>query len=97
VPLENDLNIAKRGVKNFTTDEILISILTNSNQVDVLELVNQYPQEFDDAISFYSIGIHPGILPIVWKQIWELSKVNCKKRIVLPWANGLDKRNEIEL
>lgn len=30
-----------------------------TNQVDVLELVNQYPQEFDAAIPFYSIGIHP--------------------------------------
>jgi TatD DNase family protein len=30
-----------------------------TNQSDVLELVNQYPQEFDDAIPFYSIGIHP--------------------------------------
>lgn len=30
-----------------------------TNQPDVLELVNQYPQEFDDAIPFYSIGIHP--------------------------------------
>ena len=30
-----------------------------TNQSDVLELVNQYPQEFDEAIPFYSIGIHP--------------------------------------
>lgn len=30
-----------------------------SNQDDVLELVNQYPQEFDASIPFYSIGIHP--------------------------------------
>lgn len=30
-----------------------------SNQPDVLELVNQYPQEFDTTISYYSIGIHP--------------------------------------
>ena len=30
-----------------------------TNQPEVLELVNQYPQEFDAAISFYSIGIHP--------------------------------------
>jgi hypothetical protein len=28
----------------------------------------------------------------VWKQIWELSKVNCKKRIVLPWANAVRQR-----
>jgi TatD DNase family protein len=32
---------------------------TYTNQPDVLELVNQYPQEFDPAIPFYSIGIHP--------------------------------------
>ena len=30
-----------------------------TNQPNVLELVNQYPQEFDPAIPFYSIGIHP--------------------------------------
>jgi TatD DNase family protein len=30
-----------------------------TNQVHVLELVNQYPQEFDESIAFYSIGIHP--------------------------------------
>ncbi len=30
-----------------------------TNQLDVLELVNQYPHEFDDSIPFYSIGIHP--------------------------------------
>lgn len=30
-----------------------------TNQPEVLELVNQYPQEFDNSIPFYSIGIHP--------------------------------------
>ncbi|MFE3849222.1 TatD family hydrolase [Flavobacterium sp. LB3P45] len=30
-----------------------------TNQPDVLELVNQYPWEFDETIPFYSIGIHP--------------------------------------
>jgi TatD DNase family protein len=30
-----------------------------TNQDTVLELVNQYPQEFDATIPFYSIGIHP--------------------------------------
>jgi hypothetical protein len=45
----------------------------------VLELVNQYPQEFD-AIPFYSIGFTLGILSlIVWKQIWELSKAARKE------------------
>jgi hypothetical protein len=53
VPLENDLNIAiKRALKNFTTDEFNFHTHKFTNQVDVLELVNQYPQEFDDAIPF---------------------------------------------
>jgi TatD DNase family protein len=30
-----------------------------TNQPEVLELVNQYPQEFDIQIPFFSIGIHP--------------------------------------
>ncbi|MBF4472577.1 TatD family hydrolase [Flavobacterium sp. HJJ] len=30
-----------------------------TNQNSVLELVNQYPQEFDASIPCYSIGIHP--------------------------------------
>jgi TatD DNase family protein len=30
-----------------------------TNQPDILELVNQYPQEFDYKIPYYSIGIHP--------------------------------------
>lgn len=30
-----------------------------TNQSNILELVNQYPHEFDPSIPFYSIGIHP--------------------------------------
>ena len=30
-----------------------------SDRADILEIVNQYPQEFDAAIPHYSIGIHP--------------------------------------
>lgn len=30
-----------------------------TNQSTILELVNQYPWEFDKRIQFYSIGIHP--------------------------------------
>ena len=29
------------------------------NQANIVELVNQYPQEFDAEIRYYSIGIHP--------------------------------------
>lgn len=32
---------------------------TYTHQDDVVELVNQYPQEFTDTIPNYSIGIHP--------------------------------------
>lgn len=31
----------------------------SKNQPNILELVNQYPLDFDDSIPFYSIGIHP--------------------------------------
>jgi TatD DNase family protein len=30
-----------------------------TNQSHIVELVNQYPKDFDASISFYSIGIHP--------------------------------------
>ncbi|RKT00607.1 TatD family hydrolase [Flavobacterium sp. 123] len=30
-----------------------------TNQPNILELVNQYPYEFDGSITFYSTGIHP--------------------------------------
>ena len=30
-----------------------------TNQAHVIELVNQYPKEFDSAVPYYSIGIHP--------------------------------------
>ncbi|WPO78133.1 TatD family hydrolase [Flavobacterium sp. KACC 22761] len=40
------------GFFNFHTHQF-------TNQSNVLELVNQYPHEFDASIPFYSIGIHP--------------------------------------
>ena len=30
-----------------------------TNRHDILEIVNQYPRDFDDTIPHYSIGIHP--------------------------------------
>ncbi len=33
-----------------------------TNKHDILEIVNQYPREFDAAIPHYSIGIHPWYL-----------------------------------
>lgn len=70
-----------------------------SHQSDVLELVNQYPSEFDEAIPFYSIGIHP------WKIIKEHivqelaiieSKISNKNCLALGEC-GLDKRIAISI
>ena len=30
-----------------------------TGQKNVLELINQYPLDFDDTVPYYSIGIHP--------------------------------------
>ena len=32
---------------------------TFSNENSVLEVVNQYPWQFDESVAMYSIGIHP--------------------------------------
>lgn len=67
--------------------------------LNVLEIVNQYPQEFDSIIAFYSIGIHP----------WYIneSRVEADLKIIeekLQTENclalgecGLDKRIEISI
>lgn len=70
-----------------------------SNQDTVLEIVNQYPTEFDDSIPYFSIGIHP------WKI--DLNRVEADLKIIedkLKSVNclavgecGLDKRIETSL
>lgn len=70
-----------------------------TNQPDILELVNQYPQEFNTAIPFYSVGIHP------WYIVED--RVDADLKIIeekLQTDNclaigecGLDKRIEIPL
>ena len=68
----------------------------SSIQVDVLELVNQYPQEFDALIPNYSIGIHPW--HIVEDKIDEdLSIIESKlkdEKCLAIGECGLDKRIE---
>lgn len=70
-----------------------------TNQPGVLELVNQYPREFDDVVPFYSIGIHPWYIEedqidIDLKIIEEkLQTENC----LAIGECGLDKRIEIPL
>jgi TatD DNase family protein len=66
---------------------------------NILELVNQYPHEFDDTIPFYSIGIHPWYLvenrvesglEIIERKLQE---PNC----LALGECGLDKRIEIPM
>lgn len=70
-----------------------------TNNSDVLELVNQYPWEFDAMIPNYSIGIHPWYIDEIrlesdLKTIDE--KLQLKECLALGEC-GLDKRIEIPL
>lgn len=70
-----------------------------SNNPNVLEIVNQYPQEFDKEIPFYSIGIHPWYinesrLEADLKIIEE--KLQLQNCLALGEC-GLDKRIEISM
>lgn len=70
-----------------------------TNQSNILELVNQYPQDFDASIPFYSIGIHPWYIneeqiDTDLKIIEE--KLQTKNCLALGEC-GLDKRIEIPL
>lgn len=70
-----------------------------SNDASFLEIVNQYPWEFDDEIPQYSIGIHP----------WHINKIRLKsdlkcieqklslKECFALGECGLDKRNAMSL
>ena len=70
-----------------------------TNQVHVLELVNQYPQEFDSAIPYYSIGIHPWyIIEDRWEADLAIIESKLKEHNCLAIGEcGLDKRIEIPL
>ena len=70
-----------------------------TNNSSILELVNQYPWEFDDAIPQYSIGIHPWNinnerLASDLKTIED--KLQLKECLALGEC-GLDKRIEISM
>ena len=70
-----------------------------TNQETVLELVNQYPQEFDAAIPYYSIGIHPWYID---EQRLETDLQIIESKLQEPnclalGECGLDKRIEIPL
>ena len=70
-----------------------------TNQSDVLELVNQYPQEFDAAIPFYSIGIHPwSIVEGRVESDLEIMQNKVQEKNCLAIGEcGLDKRIELSM
>lgn len=70
-----------------------------TNQSNILELVNQYPKEFDSSIPFYSIGIHPWYIKedqidLELKIIEE--KLQTKNCLAIGEC-GLDKRIEVPM
>lgn len=70
-----------------------------TNQESVLEVVNQYPWEFNEAVTTYSIGIHPWY--IIVDRI-ERDFAIMEQKVVLDSCLaigecGLDKRIEIPL
>ncbi|MXO07441.1 TatD family hydrolase [Flavobacterium sp. HBTb2-11-1] len=68
-----------------------------TNQESVLELVNQYPKDFDESIPFYSIGIHPWYIDENWLDE-ELKIIEDKlqtKNCLAIGECGLDKRIEV--
>lgn len=68
-----------------------------TNQSNILELVNQYPKDFDVAIPFYSIGIHPWYIDE--NRIDEDLKITEEKlqnkNCLAIGECGLDKRIEV--
>lgn len=69
----------------------------SANHPDVLDLVNQYPNELDETIPFYSIGIHPWY--IIEERIEaELEIIDNKlatENCLALGECGLDKRTEV--
>lgn len=67
-----------------------------TNDVETLELVNQYPQEFDDTVSFYSIGIHPLFIDIerLESDFQILEQKVALSGCLAVGECGLDKRSE---
>jgi TatD DNase family protein len=71
----------------------------STSQENVLEIVNQYPNEFDASVSFFSIGIHPWYINVEKTDDYlnfieeKLQLSNC----LALGECGLDKRIDIPL
>lgn len=70
-----------------------------TNQSTILELVNQYPQEFDPSIPFYSIGIHPWYIKEdrIDEDLRIIEEKLQTENCLAIGECGLDKRIEIPL
>jgi TatD DNase family protein len=70
-----------------------------TNQPEVLELVNQYPQDFDPSIGLYSIGIHPWyIVEERWESDLKIIESKLQETNCLAIGEcGLDKRIDIPM
>jgi TatD DNase family protein len=70
-----------------------------TNQENILELVNQYPWEFDEKITFYSIGIHPWYIneDRLSHDLQTIEQKLTLNNCLALGECGLDKRIEIPL
>lgn len=71
----------------------------STHQENVLEIVNQYPNEFDDSVKYFSIGIHPWYIDVdkVDESLQIIDeKIQLKNCLALGEC-GLDKRIETPL
>lgn len=71
----------------------------STNQENVLEIVNQYPNEFDDSVTYFSIGIHPWYIDTdrVDEHLQILDEKLPLKNCLALGECGLDKRIETPL
>ena len=70
-----------------------------TNQDNILELVNQYPWEFDDSVPFYSIGIHPWYIDEsrLSSDLQTIDKKLSLQNCLALGECGLDKRIQIPM
>ena len=69
------------------------------NQANIVALVNQYPQEFNAAIPYYSIGIHPWFIveDSVENDLAIIESKIIESNCLAIGECGLDKRIEIPM
>ncbi|RTY95045.1 TatD family hydrolase [Flavobacterium sp. GT3R68] len=71
----------------------------STNQPEILELVNQYPQDFDEIIPVFSIGIHPWYITEdrIEADLKIIESKLQQKNCLAIGECGLDKRIEIPM